>query len=66
MDQDLTHNLSSHMWPQTEVTELPTISCLASHAKIGVGKQQGILNRSKGMVHPTFIDDRELVIGMEM
>jgi hypothetical protein len=50
---------------QTEIIELTAISCVVSHVQIGVGKWWGIIDRSKGLVHPTFIDDK-LVVGMYM
>jgi hypothetical protein len=47
------------MRPQMEVIELAAISCVVSHVKIGVGKWWGIIDRSKGLVCPTFIDDTD-------
>jgi hypothetical protein len=43
------------MRPQTEVIELAAISCVVGRVKMGVGKQWGIIDRSKGLVGSTLI-----------
>jgi hypothetical protein len=65
-DATLEYVTYTTMRPQTEVIELAAISCVVGRVKIGVGKRWGIIDRSKGLVRPTFIDDPELVVGMDM
>jgi hypothetical protein len=54
------------MRPQTEVIELTAISCVVGRVKIGTGKRWGIIDQSKGLVRPAFVDDPELVAEMDM
>ncbi|KAF8590237.1 hypothetical protein K439DRAFT_1628130 [Ramaria rubella] len=49
----------------TDVIELTAISCVMGRVQVGCGKQWGIIDRSRYPARPTFIEDPELVTGME-
>jgi hypothetical protein len=51
---------------QTHVIDLASISCVVGRVKIGTGRRWGIIDRSKNLVRPTFIEDPELVEEMDM
>ena len=46
---------------KTRIIELTAISCVVGRVKIGTGNRWGIIDRSKGLVRPAFIEDPELV-----
>jgi len=45
----------------TEVIELSAISCVVGRVGFGTGQRWGIIDRSKGLVRPAFVDEPELV-----
>ena len=50
---------------QTQIIDLASISCIISQVKIGRGDRWGIVDRSKDLVWPSFIEDLELVKEMD-
>ena len=53
------------MRPQTQIIDLASISCVVGQVKIGRGDRWGIVDRSKDLVQPSFIEDPELVEEMD-
>ncbi|KAF8581135.1 hypothetical protein K439DRAFT_1414651 [Ramaria rubella] len=49
----------------TDIIELTAISCVVGRVQVGCGKRLGIIDRSRDLARPTFIEDPELVTGME-
>ncbi|KAF8576803.1 hypothetical protein K439DRAFT_1366221, partial [Ramaria rubella] len=47
------------------VIELMAISCVIGQVKVRQGNTWGIIDRSHGLVRPAFVDDPELVEGMQ-
>lgn len=59
-DETLDPVTSTKMQECTQIIELSVISCAISCVKVGAGKEWGIIDRTKGMVHTVFVDDPEL------
>ena len=51
----------TRMQPSTKVIELTAISCIVGWVPIGTAKRWGIIDKSKDLVRPAFIEDPELV-----
>ena len=49
----------------TEVIELTAISCVVGRISLDRGRTWGIINWSKNLVQPSFIEDPELVEEMD-
>ena len=43
----------------TAIIELTAISCVVGRIKVGRGRRWGIVDRSKGLVRPAFIEEAE-------
>lgn len=50
---------------QTYIIDLASISCVVGRVRIGRGERWGIIDGSKDFMWPSFIEDLELVEGMD-
>ena len=46
----------TEMRGSTAIIELNAISCVVGRVKVGTGRRWGIIDRSKGLVRPAFIE----------